>query len=118
VVVEEINVEELARRIDAANEAGAVVRLIDVREPDEYVEGHVPGAELIVLGTVPDNVDRFGGDGPAYVICRSGARSRRAAAFVAERGVEAINIAGGTLAWMASGRPVITGDEPGGALPS
>jgi len=118
VAVEEIDVEELAERIDAAHRAGAEVRLIDVREVSEYVEGHVPGAELVVLGTVPDNLDRFRGDGPAYVICKSGARSMRAAEHVAAQGIEAINIAGGTMAWMRSGRDVVTGDEPGGVTAS
>ena len=119
MAVEEIDVEELAERIDAAGAVGTTVRLIDVREVDEYAEGHVPGAELVVLGTVPDNVERFRGDGPTYVICRSGARSMRAAQFVDEHGIDgAINIAGGTLAWIRSGRPVIAGDEPGGVTPS
>ena len=118
MAVEVIDVEELAERIEAANAAGAAVRLIDVREVDEYAAGHVPGAELIVLGTVPDNVGRFRGHGPTYVICRSGARSMRAAEYVAARGAEAINVAGGTMAWVNSGRPVVAGDEPGGAKPS
>ena len=118
MAVEEIDVEELAERIEAANKSGTPVRLIDVREVDEYVDGHVPGAELVVLGTVPDNVERFRGDGPTYIICKSGGRSMRAAEFVAEQGVEAINIAGGTMGWIRSGRAVIAGDEPGEATPS
>ena len=118
MAVEEIDVDELAERMDAARQAGAELRLIDVREVSEYTEGHVPGAELVVLGTVPDNVDRFRGDGPTYVICKSGGRSMRAAEHVATHGVEAINIAGGTLAWMRSGRDIVTGDEPGGATAS
>lgn len=87
-------------------------RLIDVRESDEYTAGHVPGAVHIALGTVPDHVDAFRGDGPAYVICRSGARSMRACEYLAQEGVEAVNIAGGTLDWVAGGRPVITGMSP------
>ena len=118
MAVEEIDVDELAERIDAADAAGMAVRLIDVREVSEYTEGHVPGAELVVLGTVPDNVDRFAGDGPTYVICKSGGRSMRAAEYVAEHGVEAINVAGGTMAWIRSGRDVVAGDEPGGVTPS
>jgi rhodanese-related sulfurtransferase len=117
VAVEEIDVEELAERIEAAEAAGTTVRLIDVREVAEYVDGHVAGADLVVLATVPDNLERFRGDGPTYVICRSGGRSMRAAEFVAAQGVEAINIAGGTMAWLTSGRPVVSGAEPGGASP-
>jgi rhodanese-related sulfurtransferase len=109
VPVQEIDVEQLAERL----EHGA--RLVDVREPDEYVEAHVPGAVLVPLGTVPDHVDAFTGGGPTYVICRSGARSMRACDHVAALGVdgvEVINVAGGTLAWLASGREVVGGDQP------
>ena len=87
-------------------------RLIDVRETDEYVAGHVPGAVHVALGTVPQHVDAFRGDGPAYVICRSGARSMRACEYLAQEGVVAVNIAGGTLDWVAGGRPVVTGANP------
>ena len=53
VTVPEIDIAEAARR----HAAGAVV--IDVREPSEYVEGHVPGAPLIPLGEVMERVDEF-----------------------------------------------------------
>lgn len=106
----EISVDELATRLEAADHTG--VLLIDVREVDEYHSGHVPGARLVVLGTVPDNVDAFRGDGSAYVICRSGARSMQACEFLAGHGVDAVNIAGGTMAWQQSGRAVVTGDSP------
>jgi len=106
VPVREIDVDELAAHL-----AGGA-RLVDVREPDEYAAGHVPGAVLVPLGTVPDHVDAFTGDGPTYVICRSGARSMRAAEYVAEHGVEAVNVAGGTMAWIASGRDTVGGDQP------
>lgn len=98
--VDEVTVDDLARALaDGA-------RLIDVREPHEYEEAHVPGAQLVPLATVPDNVDLFRGDGPTYVICAAGGRSMRAAEFVAAQGVEAVNVAGGTKAWIASGRDV------------
>ena len=95
--VSEISVAELAPLL----ERGA--RLIDVREPDEYAEARVPGAVLVPLGMVPDNVDAFRGDGPTYVICARGGRSMRAAEFVAEQGIEAVNVAGGTLGWIDAG---------------
>jgi rhodanese-related sulfurtransferase len=110
VAVAEISVDDLAERL--AHDPPLALRLIDVREVDEYQEAHVPGAELVVLATVPDHVDRFVGEGETYVICRSGARSRRACEFLAAQGVEAINVAGGTMAWMTSGRPVVSGDSP------
>jgi len=87
-------------------------RLVDVRETDEYESGHVPGAVHVALGTVPDHVDAFRGDGPAYVVCRSGARSMRACEFLAQQGIDAVNVAGGTLDWVAGGRSVVTGSTP------
>lgn len=103
MAIEEVTVDELAERL-----AGGA-RLIDVREPDEYAEARVPGGVLVPLGSVPDRIDEFRGDGPTYVICRSGARSMRACEFVAGHGIEAVNVAGGTLAWVASGRDVESG---------
>jgi rhodanese-related sulfurtransferase len=67
---------------------------------------------LVPLGTVAAHVDAFRGDGPTYVICRSGARSMRACELVAAEGVDAVNVAGGTLAWIDSGRDVVEGDQP------
>lgn len=107
VAVDEIDVDELTTRV----EQGA--RLIDVREPDEYTGGHVPGALSVPLATVPDNLDLFRADGgPVLVICQGGGRSRRAAEYVAEHGIEAVNVAGGTGAWIASGRETVEGDRP------
>ena len=105
--IQEIRADDLADLLAAGD-----VRLVDVREPHEYVGGHVAGAVLVPLAQVPERVDAFRGEGPAYVICRSGARSRKACEYLAQEGVEAINIAGGTLEWVNAGRSVVTGNEP------
>ena len=105
--VPEIDVDELARRLDG----GAVV--IDVRELDEYLDGHVAGARLIPLGDVPDRLAEVPTTEPVLVICKVGGRSLRAAEFLAANGVDATNVAGGTMAWIDSGRPVVEGSEPG-----
>lgn len=87
-------------------------RLIDVREPDEYAAGHVPGAVLIPLGQVPDRIDECGSVGETtYVICRSGARSAHACGYLLDHGVDAVNVVGGTMAWMTSGRAIVEGDS-------
>lgn len=87
-------------------------RLIDVREPDEYAAGHVPGAVSIPLGQIPDRIDECGPLGETlYMICRSGARSANACSYLEDRGRSAVNVVGGTMAWMASGRSVIEGDS-------
>jgi rhodanese-related sulfurtransferase len=104
--VPEIDVADLAR----VRAGGAVI--IDVREPDEYTAAHVPGATLVPLATVPDRLDEVPTEGPVYVICAKGARSLRAAEFYRAQGIDAINVAGGTTAWVEAGQPTSTGLEP------
>lgn len=88
------------------------VPLIDVREPDEYASGHVPGARLVPLGSVPStDLDVYRGS-TLYVICRSGARSQRACEFLAEAGFDVVNVAGGTMAWVMAGHPIVEGTSP------
>lgn len=105
--VPEIDIAE-ARRRQAAG-----IPILDVREPDEYREGHVPGAPLIPVGDLVERSDEVSTDSQLLVICRSGARSRSAAEHLRALGIDAVNIAGGTLAWIEAGHPVVTGDEPG-----
>ena len=97
--IPEIDVDELDRRCAAAGPDD--LTLIDVREPDEYAQAHVPGAMLVPLGTLPDHVEELP-EGTLYVICRSGARSYRAAEWLAAQGRTSVNVAGGTLAWLES----------------
>jgi rhodanese-related sulfurtransferase len=106
MTVSEVTVEELA----SALQSGAP--LIDVREPDEYEAGHVPGAVLVPLAEVPSTLDAFPADKRAYVICRSGARSHRACEFLIDQGLDVVNVAGGTMAWINSGRDTVEGDQP------
>lgn len=91
----------------AAHRDGAVV--IDVREPSEYVEGHVPGARLMPLGQLSSHVGDLPRNVPVYVVCASGNRSLAAAGFLAAAGVDAWSVAGGTGTWIRSGHPVTRG---------
>lgn len=91
----------------AAVRAGAVV--VDVREPFEYVTGHVPGAVLIPLGELPRRVRELPATETVYVICASGNRSRTAAGWLAAAGVDAVSVRGGATAWIQSGGPVVRG---------
>ncbi len=106
--VPEIDVAELARRRDA----GAPV--IDVRETDEWEEFRVPGAALIPLNEVPDRIDEVPTDRTVYVVCRSGGRSAKAVAFLRGHGLDAVNVAGGSLAWAEAGNVVDSGPGPVG----
>ena len=67
---------------------------------------------LFPLAAVGDHLDDFRGDGATYVICQAGGRSRRACELVELVGIEAVNVAGGTGAWIASGRDTVPGDRP------
>lgn len=91
----------------AAHGDGAVV--IDVREPFEYLSGHVPGARLVPLGQLPAHVRDLPRGVPVYVICASGNRSLAAVDFLARAGIDAWSVNGGTGAWTRSGRPVVRG---------
>ena len=103
----EITVDELAERLAA----GAVV--VDVREPDEYTAGHVASARPLPLAEVPERAGEVPTGQPVYLICARGGRSRRAAEWLAAQGVQAVNVDGGTMGWIESGRPVVTGEAPG-----
>lgn len=105
--IREISAGELGTII----ERGGVV--IDVREPDEYREGHVPGAQSVPLGTVPEALDAFRKAVPVYVICQSGGRSMRACEFLHDAGItNVVNVAGGTTGFAALGNGLTTGDQP------
>lgn len=94
----------------AAHATGAVV--IDIREPEEYVSGHVPGARLMPLGRLPQHLGEVPRDRPVYLICRSGNRSLAAAELLARAGIDAVSVAGGTSAWQRAGNPVTSGTRP------
>lgn len=105
--IAEISVDELTTLADG----GAVV--VDVRMPDEYDEAHVPGALLIPLPELTTRHGEIPATDTVYVICRSGGRSLKACEFLVGGGRDAVNVAGGTLAWIEAGLPVATGSEPG-----
>lgn len=104
-VLPEVDVAALA----AARVGGAAV--LDVRQPDEYEAGHVPGAVLVPLDRLPDELHRVP-EGELYVICKGGGRSAAAVRLLAERGRAATNVAGGTTAWIEAGNPVALGPDP------
>lgn len=83
--------------------------VLDVRNPDELVEARVPGVVPIPLGDLESRSGEIPSGTDVYVICRSGARSANAVELLKSKGIHAINVAGGTLAWIDSGRPVDSG---------
>ena len=87
----------------AALEQGAP--LVDVREPVEYAEAHVPGATLIPMSQLAERVSEIDTDQRVYLICRSGHRSGVVCDALTARGYDVVNVVGGTLAWVRSGLP-------------
>jgi rhodanese-related sulfurtransferase len=100
--VPEIDVVALAdRQADGAP-------LVDVREGHELAVVSIPGAVHIPLGDLVERVDEveeLAGTGTVYVICERGSRSARAVAHIRSLGIDAVNVAGGTLAWVDAGLP-------------
>ncbi len=101
--IEEITVEELERRL------GSGCVLVDVREPHEVAEVRVPGVVAIPLAQVAVRAQEIPEGDVVLVICRSGARSLKACEQLEGMGRKAVNVAGGTLAWVDSGRPTESG---------
>ena len=100
-----IDVTEAARRLDA----GELV-LVDVRQSTEWRGGGAPGARHIPLAGVSRELDALARQAqPVAFICRSGHRSGAACANARSRGVEAVNVRGGMIAWERAGLPVDTG---------
>jgi rhodanese-related sulfurtransferase len=103
----EVDLDTFADALDR----GAVV--LDVRNPDEYEERHVAGAVLIPLGELSERRSEIPEGDPLYVICAAGGRSMQATVALVEAGYRAVSVAGGTNGWAATGRPVVSGPEPG-----
>jgi rhodanese-related sulfurtransferase len=95
-----VDVDELARHLAAGSP------LVDVRQPDEYDEFHVPGARLIPLMELPERLQEVPADGTVYVICGGGGRSARAVRFLNAQGFDAVNVAGGSRGWVEAGHPI------------
>ena len=107
MAITEIPVNELTTLV----ENGSLV--VDVREPDEYESGHIPGAILVPLSTVLSNTSEFESDETVYVVCRSGGRSMQACEMLHEVGVlNVVNVAGGTMGWISLGNEIVTGEHP------
>jgi len=87
--------------------------VLDVREPVEWAHGHVEGAVHIPLGELMDRLDEIP-DRQTLVVCKVGARSAHATAYLLAQGRDAVNLDGGLLDWEAAGRALVsdTGRPP------
>ncbi|MGW4032607.1 rhodanese-like domain-containing protein [Streptomyces sp. NPDC004838] len=106
--VSAFDVEQARARIDD-------LTVIDVRTPGEYASGHLPGALNVPLDQVRralPEIREAAGRGEILVVCASGARSQNACALLAEQGVTAITLSGGTSAWADGGHELHYPDGP------
>ena len=86
--------------------------LLDVREPVEFAQGHVPGATNLPQADLADRLGELPRDRPLLVICQGGYRSLRAAQFLKQVGfADVASVEGGTAAWAAAGKPLDQGDD-------
>ena len=92
----ETTVTELKKKIDAKED----FFLLDVREPNEYQIGKIPGSTLIPLGEVPQRVNEIPRDKEIIVHCKMGGRSAKAATFLRQQGFTNVkNLKGGITDW-------------------
>jgi rhodanese-related sulfurtransferase len=85
--------------------------ILDVRQPDEWVEGHIEGAILIPLDVLEYRFNEIPKDSEIVVVCRSGNRSAQGRDILLANGfTQVTSMAGGMNAWIADGLPVVTGN--------
>ena len=104
----EVTIDELSRALGDGDAS-----LIDVREPAEYVQGHVPGARLIPMGQLPSRLGELDRSTRVYVVCASGGRSLAMVGVLTAAGYDAVSVAGGTAGWQREGRPVVRSEGSG-----
>lgn len=105
----QLHVKELARRSAQAAE----VSVIDVRSPQEWAKGHVPGARHIFLPDLPGQLETLDKTKPMAVYCDSGYRASIGASLLQSHGLEVSNVPGSWQAWKTSGLPVEVTDVGG-----
>jgi rhodanese-related sulfurtransferase len=100
----EISVPQAAEKRDQ----GAFI--LDVREPSEWVQFHIPGATLIPLGDLPNRLNDVPKDREIVVVCRTGHRSAQGRDILLNAGITKVtSMAGGVTQWQAQGLAIATG---------
>ncbi|MBI2940544.1 MAG: rhodanese-like domain-containing protein [Chloroflexi bacterium] len=107
---ERITLEEPFVRVDIARGReliGQGIQVVDVREPGEYAEGHIPSARLVPLNTFLQQPQKHVTAGPVLFVCAVGVRSALACEMAAAIGVaDVYNLEGGTREWINRGLPI------------
>lgn len=101
--------EELPERLPESS------ALLDVREDNEWQVGHAPEAVHVPMSELVQRLDEVPEADQVYVVCRSGGRSAKVAAYLNANGWDAVNVERGMNGWSAIGRPMVSeeaGSEP------
>ena len=94
----------------AAQERDQGAFVLDVRQPEEWVQLHIPGATLIPLGELPNRLSEVPKDSAVVVVCRTGNRSAQARDILKGAGFTNVtSMAGGVTGWQAQGLPIASG---------
>jgi glyoxylase-like metal-dependent hydrolase (beta-lactamase superfamily II)/rhodanese-related sulfurtransferase len=111
--IELIDTDALAQRLEAEGGDGAIT-VLDVRDADEYADGHIPGSVHIPFGELPDRLDELSREATIAAICSGGKRSGMAASILQREGFErVVHVAhGGVGTWRENGRPTESGPAP------
>ncbi len=106
-----VEVDEPFARVDVHTArkliADGEVQVIDVREQNEYAEGHIPGVTLVPLNTFLARPREYLPDDHVLFVCAMGQRSAVACEMAAAVGIEHVyNLEGGTIGWAKAGLPI------------
>ena len=100
----EVSIAEAVKLRDA----GAFV--LDVRQPEEWEQAHIPGATLIPLGELQARSNEVPKDAKVLVVCRSGNRSQQGREILLAAGfTQVTSMSGGVTQWQADGNQVVSG---------
>ena len=90
-----VNVNDLSEKIGK-------IELIDIREPNEYKNGHIPTAKNIPMKALLENMeDYLEKDKEYYIVCQSGVRSLRVSSNLFSSGYNVVNVSGGTSGYLS-----------------
>jgi rhodanese-related sulfurtransferase len=94
---DEVTVQEMKKALD---DPKLGIKIIDVREPDEYQIAHIDGVPLFPLSTLPQKFTGLDPNQTYYIHCKSGIRSLKALKFLREQGFKYLkSVKGGISAW-------------------
>lgn len=100
----EISVEQAYKKYQAGT------FILDVRQPEEWAEYHIPNTTLIPLDQLEARLNELPTDREIIVVCRSGNRSQSGRDILRKAGfTQSTSMAGGVKQWQASGYPTVTG---------